>query len=241
MTIEESIHSFTSFFENQERLVSSILGGPGVVGASSDPEIRVVIHKKILYCTILDSLAGIRYQGQNLSNRERFIAFVRDHGGWPEGDMISAPILAERLPNTGPPSPLQQHLKTKLSAHDPNAGNTLPSSCFDECRHVLDELAMDSAERNAVAKSQHYELFYKYRNFLVHEFREPGYGAEVLAPEACEPRYHVHLGDPKWRLLYPQGFLCRMIRSALASIRSYFNSAGIDPYTRIKDSSAWYE
>lgn len=240
MTIAESIQSFASFFKDQECLVSSIQGGPGVLGASSDPQIRVAIHRKILYCTILDSLAGVRYQEKNLGNRERFIALVREHSGWPEGDMISVPILAERLPNTAPASPLQQHLQTKLSAHDPNGGNSLPASCFDECRHVLDQLATDSAERKCVAQSQHYELFYKYRNFVVHEFREPGYGAETLAPEASEPRYHAHLGDPKWRLLYPQGFLSRMIRSALASISSYFTSEGIDPYTRIKDSSAWY-
>jgi hypothetical protein len=235
-----TIQSFTSFFEAQERLVSSIRGGPEALGASSDPEVRVAIHKKILYCTMLDSLAGVRYYGQNLTNRERFIAFVRDHGGWPDGNMISVPILAERLPQTTTPSRLRQHLQTKLGAHDPNAGNTEPSSCFDECRHVLDQLAADSSERRAIAQSQQYELFYMYRNFLVHEFREPGYGAEPLALEACEPRYHAHLGDPKWRLLYPQGFFSRMIRSALASITSYFGSEGIDPSARIKDSSAWY-
>jgi hypothetical protein len=200
----------------------------------------VAIHKKILYCAILDSLAGVRYYGQNLTNRDRFIAFVRDHGGWPDGDMISVPVLAERLPQTTKPSRLQQHLQIKLSAHDPNAGNTQPSSCFDECRHVLDQLAADNAERRAIAESQQYELFYRYRNFLVHEFREPGYGAEALALGACEPRYHAHLGDPKWRLLYPQGFLSGLIRSALASLASYFNSQAIDPSTRIKDSSTWY-
>jgi len=240
MAIAKSVQSFASFFEDQERLVSSIRGGPGALGASSDPQIRVAIHKKILYCTILDSLAGVRYQGQKLGNRERFITLVRDHGGWPEGDMISVPILAERLPNTAPASPLQQYLQTKLSAYDPNSGNTLPASCFDECRHILDQLASDSSERKSVDQSQHYELFYQYRNFVVHELREPGYGAETLAPEASEPRYHAYIGDPKWRLLYPQGFLRRIIRSALASISSYFNSEGIDPYTRIKDSSAWY-
>lgn len=235
-----TIESFTSFFENQERLVSSIRGGQEAVGASSDPEIRVAILKKILYCSILDSLAGVTYQGQNLSNHDRFIAFIRQHGGWPGGELISVPILAERLPQTKGPSRLQQHLQTKLSAHDPKAGNTEASSCFDECRHLLDQLAADDSERKAIGESQQYELFYRYRNFLVHELREPGYGAEALAPGACEPRYHTHLGDPKWRLLYPQGLLSGLVRSAIASIGCHFRSQEIDPSTRIKDSSAWY-
>ena len=68
-----TIESFSSFFEEQERLVSSIRGGREALGASSDPEIRVAVLKKVLYCTILDSLAGVRYQGHKLNNHDRFI------------------------------------------------------------------------------------------------------------------------------------------------------------------------
>lgn len=234
-----TIESFSSFFEEQERLVSSIRGGREALGASSDPEIRVAVLKKVLYCTILDSLAGVRYQGHKLNNHDRFIAFVRDHGGWPGGEKISVPILAERLPAAIPASRLRGYLQAKLGTQHPNAGNTVPASSLDECQAKLDLLAGDASEQAAIAQSQQYELFYKYRNFLVHEFREPGYGADAMDPGASEPRYHAYINDPKWRLLYPQGFLSTMIRSALASMCSYFSSAGIDPSARIKDSSAW--
>lgn len=237
MSTIESIDSFISFFKNQADLVASIQGGSEASGAASDPQIRVAIHKKILYCAILDSLAGIRCSGKKFSNHDRFICFVCQHSDWPEGEMISVPILYERLNSN---SSLKHHLFTKIQGHDPNAGNTDPCSIFDEPKHVLWRLAVDGSERKMINQSRHYELLYKYRNFIVHEFREPGYGADVLAPDASEPRYHAHLTDPTWRLLYPEGFLSKLVHSALDSLHSYFVSQNIDPYTRIKDSSKWF-
>ncbi len=236
MTLTESIEAFVDFFGTQASLVSSLQGDPTILGGASDPQVRVAIHKKVLYCAILDSLARVRYYGQSLGNRDRFVGFIRDHGGWSDGELISVPILTGRL-SSKTPSVLQQHLVKRLAAHDPNAGNGLPLTVVDEPRGPLEQLAADETERKSILQTQHYELFYKYRNFLVHEFREPGYGSELFAE--ITPVYHAHLNDPTWRLVYPEGFFKKLVDTALHSLKSYFVCNGIDPFTRITDSSKW--
>ena len=99
-------------------------------------------------------------------------------------------------------------------------------------------LAKDSAEKQLIPKCLHYELFYTYRNYIVHEFREPGYGGEPFA-EGNEPRYHAYSGEGQWRLLYPESFFCSLAASILASLEHYYGLNDIDPYARLKDSSAW--
>jgi hypothetical protein len=105
MRTTQAIGSFSDFFEDQVRLVSSFKSDPIIYGGSSDPMVRVAMHKKILYCAIFDSLARVRYYGQGLTNRARFVRFTKDHGNWAEGRLISVPVLAERL------APTRTHLR----------------------------------------------------------------------------------------------------------------------------------
>jgi hypothetical protein len=63
------------------------------------------------------------------------------------------------------------------------------------------------------------ELFYTYRNNLIHEFRAPGYGIEV-ASDTARP-YHRGLQDDGWQLVFPAGFFAFIFASALSGLESY--------------------
>ena len=57
----------------------------------------------------------------------------------------------------------------------------------------------------------HVQLFYTYRNSLVHELRKLGHGIE-FKDDSSEPYYHSILdidkgGHMTWELVYPLGFL----------------------------------
>lgn len=241
MSLEQQIGRFVGYFGRQIACVASLAADDSIVVDSSDPETRAAIHKKILYSAILDSLAGIRYSGEGLSNRKKFRAILEEHSNWPQGALVSVPILIERL-DLRESSPLGERAIEILSRYSTDRGNSLPIDAFDKPLNELEPLASTNRERTLLEESNHYELFYKYRNFVVHEFREPGYAMEVFADGGEEPVYHSYIGpDAKWRLLYPAGFFRARAERVLSSVEGYLRDNGINPYNRVKNSGDWFQ
>jgi hypothetical protein len=238
MSVEDHIDGFVGHFRRQIAYVASLTGDESIAVNSSDPETRAAIHKKILYSAILDSLAGIRYRGQRLGNEQRILAMLEEHTSWDEGRLVSVPVLTERLKTA---SPLRDRALEILSRYSTDRGNSLPLTAFDKPHDELERLAASRDERELLEKSKHFRLFYRYRTFIVHEFREPGYAMEVFADGGEEPAYHSYIGpDAKWRLLYPEGFFRARAENALASLDIYFRDNRINPYDRVKDSGDWF-
>jgi len=118
---------------------------------------------------------------------------------------------------------------------------TSPLSTFDEPPSALLELSEhNDDERQHIGRSLHFELVYGYRNFIVHEFREPGYGMESFADGGVDPLYHAYLNDPTWHLVYPVGFFQRLAEGAITSLEAWLISSSVNPYDRVRDSSDWY-
>ncbi len=237
MPTQDRIESFIGYFRRQlavaARLSSDVL--------SSDPDmaLRVAMHRKVLYCVMLDCLAGVRYHGRELGSRRRFIRLLRNHTAWPAGHLVSVPILYQRL-GTSAPAGLRAYLQTKLDARDPEAGNGEPLAAFDTPLQVLLDLAdTDADARVQVEQAQHFQLVYRYRNFLIHEFREPGYAMESFGEEEREPLYHSYVNDHAWRLLYPADFFHRLVAAAVTSLHAWFIHDGLNPYDSVPDSSGW--
>jgi hypothetical protein len=165
---------------------------------------------------------------------------LEEHAQWEEGELVSVPILVVRLSAVAGPSPLQDRLMEILSSYSTDRGNSLPLSSFDKPLDELGPLAATKTESDLLEQSRHYELFYKYRNFIVHEFREPGYAMETFADGGEEPLYHSYIGShPQWRLLYPEGFFRARALGALNSLERFLRDNDINPFARVKDSGDW--
>jgi hypothetical protein len=234
---DESIENFADFFRDQLALTVSLEGDRRIHAGASRPATKVAIHKKVLYSAILDALAGVRYRDESLGNHDRFVRLLREHASWPGGALVSAPVLRERLITR---SPLRDHLDLQLAKQSTMSPNALTVSAFDEPVAELTALA-DTSELRHVNASEHYELLYKYRNFTVHEFREPGYAMETFASGGAEPLYHGYIGETKWRLLYPVGFFHKRVAEAIESLVTWFTANGVDPYDRVRTSADWYD
>lgn len=100
-------------------------------------------------------------------------------------------------------------------------------------------LAKREAEEKALEEVQHWSLLYRYRNHLVHEFREPGYGMEVFAQDSGEACYHSYINDPRFYLVYPVDLFRSLAESAVVGLEVYFLEQGLDPYDRVGDTSRW--
>jgi hypothetical protein len=230
------MRQYIEYFRRQVSLVESLQGDESINVGASEPQARVKIHRKILHAALLDSLAGVRYAGCGLRNRERFVNLLQEHSAWTSGGLVSVPVLAKRL--DGNSSDLKQHLDCILAKYSTDRGNSLSVTAFDVAPASLDCLAQDQAERLHIAGCVHYELAYRYRNFIVHEFREPGYAMESFS-EGDEPRYHGYLNDSCWHLLYPGGFFASLVASVLTSLEAYYVANEINPYQSVMDSSTW--
>lgn len=138
-----------------------------------------------------------------------------------------------------PKSPhLSAHVLNQLSNFDVQAGGHISVSLVDQTDHKLMLLAGSEKEESAIMKHQHYSLLYRYRNYLVHEWREPGSSMEIDSL-ADEPYYHGYVRDPKWYLVYPMQLFTNLFNSSLARFKQYLYEKSIDPYAIVNDSSRW--
>jgi len=227
MTLTDGIQNFTDYFQHEACLVASLTGK--VPGAG------LAIYKKILYASLVDGLAGIRYHSEGLGNHARFVRFLREHTAWPTGNLVSSPILRKRLPAK---SLLRDHLDSRLAGYSTMLPNALALSALDDPIDVLEKYTQEE-ERKYLKGAEHFELFYRYRNFIVHEFREPGYAMEIFADGGDSPLYHGYTNSSDWSLLYPVGFFQARAEESIKSIEQWLSSNNVDPYSRVRDSSDW--
>ena len=90
-------------------------------------------------------------------------------------------------------------------------------------------LVQAAPSEHALAKeAQYVNLFYTYRNNLIHEFREPGYGTD-WSGKSVVPFYGSYIDGP-WELVFPVGFIAALYEQALTGLRVHMLANKIDPY-----------
>lgn len=200
--------------------------------------------KKTLYVTAIDKLAGLRFHKSAYPqfacrNRERLTRFLKEYGAWVEGDLVGLPFLKDQLESAKLlDHTLGRHTTGKMSKFFTEDSGTLPISKMDEPLGWLLALATAGKEVEAVNEYQHLSLFYRYRNSLVHESRQPGRTVEcVFAYEG--PSYHGYINDSRWYLSYPVPLFEQVLKSSFAGFRIYLESNQIDPYSLVEDKARW--
>lgn len=202
--------------------------------AESLRQVASPLHRKILYATLLDPLARAAY-GHG-PNRARITRLVRELSGWSESERVSLPQLQQRLRTSGRfRYRLYRDVSKRLHGwgcgpkidlqHSPKASELTPLAQADE--------------EKLIRECQYAELFYTYRNSLVHEFREPGYGWDVSGTRV-RPFYMSYLGqEGQWELTFPVGFFHRLIDGTIRGVKAHLMSSKIDPYKQFQFGSMW--
>ncbi len=204
------------------------------------------LFQKILYIGVLDALAGTTTYSKKQKNWERITSFVKQFAGWQEHDRVSLPHLVQLLQKVPDPefSPLRQFAFSLFDQWSP--GHVVKISedppLTDIKKHWPASMPKP-LEGITIEHLQHINLFYKYRNNLVHELREPGYGAEF--ENDVEP-FYCHMTDIEtegqtWELVYPVGFYQRICRTAIDRLREYYVQQRLDPYSLCSFGTYWIE
>ena len=192
-----------------------------------------LLYRKILYATALDPLARAAF-GATDNHRKRIIRLVDELIDWNDKHRLSLPQLALVLEEQNHTSgQLYQDVQQRLSHWVPG---TVLRLTVSPSLSEMEPLA-DRAETSLLAATRYAELFYTYRNNLIHEFREPGYGIE-MSTDKDQPYYTCMIDGP-WQLVFPVGFFARLYQQALSGLESFLVRTDLDPYSQFEFGSLW--
>ena len=230
--LEESIMQFASFFEERIKDIATIN-----VGKSNN------LFQKTLYAALLDALSKTVTSPMK-GNRERIISLIRHFSQWEECNNVSLPHLI-RLLEKNPDPEFSQIRAYVFSLYDKWTYGAVfeikEDPKFEEIRKLWPANTVKAFGNIRLEAIQHVNLFYEYRNSLVHELRELGYGMEFK--ESDEPFYHsmqnLDSNQYSWEMVYPIGFYEKLCRNTLSSLKEYYLKERIDPYSAYQFGSYW--
>lgn len=238
--MKEDVDRFFSFFEEKIDHISHIDGNSRK------------IFRKVLYASLIDALSKSVHP--KLSNGERFIKIIERFGHWPEGNRYSLPHLKRMLTLVPDPSfeKLRKYVFNRVNEWSIHTGSLIGISNDAEEREIrslwpnnkddkkcLDSLTIDSF--------RHVNLLWAYRNYLVHELREPGYAVECEGDS--EPYYitrYVPTDDDEHpqitlELCYPLQFFEDISLNIKSSLKKYFIENELSPHNSYKYGTYWMD
>ena len=242
MTTLYDIAKFCDAFEEQVSAINHLK--PESV---PDKDIcRVQLYKKSLVMSAIDTLAGLRftkenYRELNQQNKKRFVRFIAEFADWKNGPFISVPYLFEQMARRDlKENDLYEYLHDRLLVHEEDGeGTSLHIEDIDVLAIELFELAKTEYEEQLILKSQHYSLFYEYKNCKTNTLNESGGVMETF--QYAHPNYYSgdkseYHGLIQWQLSYPLAHFNSLFGQSLKNMRKYFIKADINPYLLVDDS-----
>ncbi|MBL4711539.1 MAG: hypothetical protein JKX75_03395 [Gammaproteobacteria bacterium] len=242
MTTLYDIARFCDVFEEQVCAIENLK-------PESIPEkdlIHIRLYKKSLIMSAIDTLAGLRFNQENYKelnqqNKKRFVRFLAEFGEWKCGPTISVPFLFDQLARREmKDSELYHFLHKKLLKHEAfNEGSILHIDDVDVMAVELFELAVTEYEEQLILKSQHFSLFYEYRNCKTTTLSESGGVMESF--QYAYPNYYTSTRSEnhelhEWQLSYPIAHFHRLFSNSINNMRKYFIKTNTNPYALVNDS-----
>ena len=208
--------------------------------------LHIQLYKKSLIMSAIDTLAGLRftkenYKELNKQNKKRFVRFIAEFGEWKSGPLISVPYLFDQLARRDlKECELYDALCRRLLKYEGNdEGSILHIEDVDVMAGELFELAKTEYEEQLILKSQHYSLFYEYRNCKTNTLSESGGVMESF--QYAQTNYYSSKQSEfhdliEWQLSYPLAHFNSLFRSSMRNMRKYFIKTNINPYSLVMDS-----
>lgn len=131
-------------------------------------------------------------------------------------------------------SQLLQLVRQKISKME--EGNVYRGADIDPFYNQLDKKST-SKEKKILKLARYVNLFYAYRNEMIHGFKKPGYGME-MSDDDSDPYYHSYMNKP-WQLVFPTAFFQMLCTDALNGLKEYLESNDITPYDQYEFGDMW--
>jgi len=193
------------------------------------------LHRKILYASALDPLARAVY-GKSGDHRARLVNLVALQTDWSDANRISLFQLSLHLRAKGRTRfRLYREVKRQLDGSPPQRRILLKDSPQKE---DLIFYTAHKEELEALERHSYKHLFYTYRNNLIHEYREPGYGHD-WSRRGTEPFYTSLSSFGKRELVFPVAFFASLYEQALTGVERFLLSQKVNPHDKFAFGSYW--
>ena len=193
------------------------------------------LYTKILYVILLDTLSVAAAPALANRNRERFLNLIRSCAAWPEASRVSAPQLKLSLEVRKLNAGVLYEYAASTVIKWPE-GRILYGSECDPTEEDLQPHIISQTESKVVSDSRYDSLLYVYRNSLLHEFREPGYGMDFR--DDIQPYYHSVMNQP-WQLVFSAEFLRHLCFGAIWAVNDLLLRERRNPYDDYPFGSWW--
>lgn len=190
----EDIQQYIQYFRDQMPLIK---------------DVKNILHRKVLYTTLMDAMSRGGFPDVQ-GHRKRVTTFIDSCSRWPDKDRVSALQLKLTLEQASQAvGGLYEAVRDCVNGW---MEGVIIRPVADFAFSDLTSLATQD-QFKLLKHSRYVPLLYTYRNHLVHEYREPGYGMEI-SNDPSTPYYHsVHGGE--WELVFPSGFFRQSVNPAL--------------------------
>jgi hypothetical protein len=232
-TVEEQIERFTDYFLRQVNEIEAVTG-------PSPQENK--LFQKMLFSILLDTLSVAASPTIFDKNKKRFTTFINSCSSWPDKNKVSSPQLLltlkkQQLTNGA----IYSFVSSKVRAW--GGGGTLRSD-VDPTMDEIIALNGSRAETAAAQNSRYDLLLYAYRNSLLHEFRQPGYGFDFPEEENAFYQSMLHASGQEgegfsWQLSFPLLFFRRLCLSSIWGLHILLTKENRDPYEAYPFGSRW--
>jgi len=204
--------------------------------------------KKISYIAAIDGLAKAVTTSNR--NRKRFTNAVENYANWDNCKKISLPHLDAvlNLCEDSNIKDLQNFAHKEMSGWMSGQLISLEKDVEHEKLQELfpyDQIKIKSGENVKIEDLKHKNLFYTYRNLLIHEFRE--HNDPMDCDDENSPIYistTVFEGTKEsehWYLFYPTAFFKMIAKNILDNIEKHLSQNEIDPTENFKSGIYWID
>jgi len=225
MTGRDDIDRFIGYFKTGHREIEKVA--------------RMLL-KKILYLVEIDALSRAAFPTVS-GNRKRVVQFIDTCSNWNDKDKVSAVQLKLALKKNGIMSgKLYDSINRQINSW---GYGTIPRPTDDLTLEEAQRLSTTSESKH-VNDARYAELLYTYRNYLLHEFREPGKSAEsVIRADPTTPYYHglddLGVREDSWELVFPLEFIQGLCEACIRGLEAYLIANNLNPYDSFEYGTMW--
>lgn len=198
------------------------------------------LYKKTLFIGLLDNMALVAFP--TAGNRERMTKVIREFANWNDSDKISLPYLLALTQRTSDAAYDNARNFAIAELGKWARGHIIPISGDPDLRTAANlwpipmNQDVDRTLKISLEDLQHLNLFYTYRNIVVHESRRPGIGDDPF--DLDYPYYRsstiVDSNSPtgrlSWELIYSVNFFTKLCQTSLSNLTNYLVQNQIDPF-----------
>ncbi|MBI5633631.1 MAG: hypothetical protein HZA15_09160 [Nitrospirae bacterium] len=194
------------------------------------------LYKKILFACMLDALAIARFPKHNVEERIKSLLLnCTTCTDLNRVSLVQASLHLDHVLSVKEKADSHVFITISKDISKMRSGHVYKGSDVDPYYSQLEKLATEK-EKSILKLSRYVDLFYAYRNEMVHGFKVPGYPFEKNTDDV--PYYHGLIGEP-WQLVFPVPFFQYLCEEALKGLKKYLGGNNINPYDQYEFGHMW--